>query len=110
MPTIVDALVVTLGLDPAGFVKGQKDAAQSFKKTQDEATAVGKQIENSGKQAAEFFSALRKEVIGLFAAFTAGKGLKEFIADITAGDAALGRMAGNLKTAPETLIFLGTGR
>lgn len=103
MSTIIDALILQLELDPSNFSKGQKQAASDFLKTRDTAQKTAKEIEDAGKRAAEFFSALRREVIGLFAAFTAGRGLKEFIADITASDAALGRMAQNLNQAPGTL-------
>ena len=60
-------------------------------------------MEARGKQAAQFFAQLRTQVIGLFAAFTAGRGLKEFIADVTAIDAETGRLARTLDTTTETL-------
>ena len=33
MPTVIDALTVSLGLDPAAFVRGEKQAMTSFAKT-----------------------------------------------------------------------------
>lgn len=90
---IVDELVVTFGLDPKQFTAEQKKALDAFKKTRDEADKRAKEIAASGKVAAEFFSKLRDQVIELFAIFTAGKGIKDFIQDVTTTTAMLGRMA-----------------
>lgn len=103
MPTIIDSLITTLELDSTKFTQGQKDAAAAFKHTSEEATKRGKEIEAAGKRGAEFFGALQSRVLGLFAAFTAGKGLKEFVSDIVAGDSAVGRFARNLGISTETL-------
>ena len=103
MPTVIDSLIVTLGLDPAPFHKGQKEAASAFSKTKDEAVKSGKSIEKSGKDAAEMFSRLRNQVLALFAVFTAGRGLKSFTEQMTTADAAMGRLARNLGISTSTL-------
>jgi hypothetical protein len=69
--SIVDALVVTLGLDASRFTSGSKQASADLRKTKEDANAAAKQIEASGRQAAEFFKRLRNEAIALFATFTA---------------------------------------
>lgn len=103
MPTVLDSLVITLGLDPSQFTKGQRDAAEAFLKTKEESLRTAKEMEAAGKRAASFFSELRANVIGLFAAFTAGKGLREFVEDMTRGDAATGRFARQLGISTELL-------
>lgn len=103
MATVIDALVVSLGLDASGFTKGQKDTSTALKKTSDEATRTGKEMEARGKQAAQFFSQIKNQVIGLFAVFTAGKGLSSFVSDIVAGDAATGRLAKNVGMSTQSL-------
>jgi flagellum-specific peptidoglycan hydrolase FlgJ len=103
MATVVDALLVTLGLDPSDFVKGQKQATESLKKTGDEADRAAKEMEAKGKQAAQFFAQIKKEVVGLFAVFTAGKGIEAFVSDVVAGDAAVGRLATNIGMTTESL-------
>lgn len=103
MPTVIDSLVVTLGLDPSGYRQGQKNAQADIKRTKDEARAAANDMEASGKKAAQFFGALRTEVVGLFAAFTGGAGLETFTRQTIATDAATGRLARNLGVATEEL-------
>lgn len=103
MPTVIDALVLVLGLDPSGFTKGRKQVESDLAKTRDESVKTGKQIEAQGKKSGEFLGGLRRELIRLFAAFTAGSGIKEFMRNVTSGDARLGRMSTTLKTSTEEL-------
>ena len=103
MATVIDALLVTLGLDASGMKTGQKDTSESLKKIEDQATITGKEMELRGKQMAGAFGQIRNQVVGLFAAFTAGAGIKAFISDVTATDAATGRLAKNLGMSSETL-------
>jgi len=103
MPTVIDSLIVTLGLDPSNFDKGRKEAAANFIKTGEAARKTGADIERSGKNAAQFISQLRTQVLALFAAFTAGRGLKDFIEDTATTDAAVGRLAKVFDTTSEAL-------
>jgi len=93
MPTVIDSLIVTLGLDPSGFKKGQKEAAQALLQSRQNFEKTGREIEHRAKSMTEFMSALRGNVLLLFAAFTGGRGLKQFMSDVTQSNAALGRMA-----------------
>lgn len=93
--TVIDALVVTLGLDASQYVKGQKAAAVALDKTDKAATKTAKDIEAQGKRAAQSFTAIRNEVLGLAAAFIGLRALKTFANDVTRGDAAVGRLAVN---------------
>lgn len=100
---IIDALVVQLTLDQKNFVKGSKDAQLTFKKTKEQVAAAAKDIEASGKKAATFFTEMRKAAVELFAVFEGGKGLKNFLADVTVTDAAVGRTAKTLGMSTEQL-------
>lgn len=107
MATVIDALVVTLGMDPRQFTKGQKDAAAALIKTRQQAQKEGAAIEKSLDKAGESFDRLARNALKLFAIFTAGRAVKDFVRDITASDAALGRLAKSLETTPEALSSLG---
>jgi hypothetical protein len=96
MTTVIDALTVQLGLDPKDFVKGQKEAAASFAKTKDLFKKSAGEVEDSAKKATGSIGGLAKAAIELFAIFTAGKGLKDFIADVTVADSQAGRLARTL--------------
>lgn len=96
MATVIDALVVTLGLDPSGFTKGQKEASAAVARTKNEATGAAKEMEARGAQAAEFFGKIRNAAIGLFAVFTGASSFQQFARQTTTNDAALSRLSRNL--------------
>lgn len=103
MATIIDALVVTLGLQPAGFNKGRAEVSGGLKKTREEARSTGKDLEVFGKHAGDFFSRLRNEAVGLFLAFQGASSVTSFVADLITGDAATGRLAKNIGVATNEL-------
>ncbi len=103
MSTIIDSLLITLGLDASKFNKGQKDVQESLKKTKEGSNKVAKDMEADGKQAAQFFSRLRNEAIALTAALVGANGVKNFVAHIVTGDAALGRFSKNVNMSADRL-------
>jgi len=103
MATLIDALTVSLGLDASQFTKGAKDVQESFKKTREDATKGGKEIETAMKAADEGVRKLLTGFLGLFAVLSGGKALKDFIADTTKMDAATGRAAANMNLSAQTL-------
>jgi muramidase (phage lysozyme) len=103
MATIIDSLAIELGMDATSFEKGMKDVLAGMKKTSDTADRTAKDLEASGKKAAQFFGEIKRQVVGLFAVFTAGKGLSSFVTDIVSSDAAVGRLAKNIGVSTETL-------
>lgn len=103
MATVIDALVVTLGLDPTNFTKGQKQAAASFLATKNEAANTAKAMEQEGQRAAAFFSRLRREAVALYATITGVRALRNFGEDAAASDAAVGRLANTLGIAADKL-------
>ena len=94
--TIIDELVVRLGLDAEGVKKGQKEASDHLRKTREDADLTGKQMAEAGKVASEFYTRLRNEVLAFTAALLGANGVKEFASKITAADAAIGRFSANI--------------
>lgn len=107
MPTIIDSLIVKLGLDPSDYKKGSRDIQDTSRKTKDEVVKSGKSIEETSKKAADSISKLTREVLGLYAVFVGARGIKEFVSDLNSTDAALGRLSRNLNTSPQTLYAWG---
>ena len=104
--TVVDALVVTLGLDAAAFKRGKAEASQATKKLTAEEARAAKEIEDRNKRAAESFKGLRREVLALVALFTAGlgiKGLADFTSDTIKGAIATGQLSRELGMVPGEL-------
>jgi hypothetical protein len=102
IPQVIDSLFVELGLDPSKFTQGQKAAIAAFKKTQDEALRVGKNIEDSGKKAAEFFTGIKTAALGLFTVLV-GTDMAHFARETTATVAATGRLARNIQANTKDL-------
>jgi hypothetical protein len=90
--------LVTIGLDTTGLTEGAKRASVGLDKTKEKATGVAKEMQAQGKKAGEFFGQIRNQLLGLFTAFTAGKGVSDFIKTITSADSAIGRMAKSINS------------
>lgn len=96
MPTIVDELTVKLGLDASGFKKGRVETSAELKKVRDEANTTAKDMQASGKQAADFFSGIKTEVLSLLGVFLGGRGIESFIRETARSLGDLGRVAGSI--------------
>lgn len=102
MPTVVDALVVELELDPKKFDSGRRQAEDSFEKTKLAALKTGKEIEGQAKKTGDAFGLLNKNVLGLFAAFT-GVGATAFLTQMIHADSSTGRTAKTIGMATKEL-------
>lgn len=107
MSTIIDSLVVTLGLDPSGYEKNRKQVNDDTKKLKEKFTELGKTSEQSTKKMDEGFQMVKSTVIGFLAILGAGIGLKEFLVGTMNSQAALGRMSQNLNTSAKDLRAWG---
>ncbi|MDH1171454.1 hypothetical protein [Pantoea agglomerans] len=83
MATIIDALVVTLGLDATGFKKGQKDVKGGLDDTRKQSEQTAKDMEAAGKRAASFFGSIRTELLALVGVTLSVQGFKNFITGMT---------------------------
>src|SRR6516165_10863837 len=104
--TVIDSLVVELGLDPAKFTKGQRDALDAFKKTQGEFDRRLKDLEESGKRAGNSFASITTAAEGLFSVL-AGAGMAAFARDTMNSAAATRRLATNTGLATDQLSTFG---
>jgi hypothetical protein len=101
--TIVDSLIVTLGLDGKDFEKGQKKTQEALEKTRKDADKTARDMEHAGKQAAQFFSKMRNEALAFFAALAVGSGLKSFVENSIVAAAGVGRLSDNLDISTKRL-------
>ena len=103
MATVIDSLIVTLGLDNKDFQQGMKDTEKGLSDTRKNTDRVGKQIAASGKDAAEFFGQMQRSAIKFFAVLTAGRGLINFTRDVVSTGANLSRLSKNLNISADTM-------
>jgi len=107
MATVIDALIVTLGLDSSGFKKGEKEAADAQKRFVRESEVSAKQIAAQAKIMSEGFRRVRNELLGLFAVAIGANGLKDFISNTVKGQAELGYLSKNLGMSARELDAWG---
>lgn len=103
MATVIDQLVVKLGLDSSDFKKGEKELGSSLDKARKGTEKTAKQMKDSGKDAATFFGELQKSALKFMAALAAGRGLYNFVQNTIKGGASLQRLATNLQTTTDSL-------
>ncbi|STU25614.1 transglycosylase SLT domain-containing protein [Klebsiella pneumoniae] len=83
--TVIDALLVTLGLDTSDFRKGQKDVSDDLKKQREDAKKTAKEMAEQGKKAAAFFSSIKTELLALTGVTVTAGGLMSFVKNTTSG-------------------------
>lgn len=81
--TVIDALLVTLGLDTSDFRKGQKDVSEDLKKQREDAKNTAKEMAEQGKKAASFFSSIKTELLALTGVTVTAGGLMSLVKNTT---------------------------
>ncbi|WP_147196050.1 hypothetical protein [Pantoea sp. CCBC3-3-1] len=101
--TIIDALVVTLGLDSSGFKKGQQETKEGLQNTRKESEQTAKDMEAAGKRAASFFGSIRTELLALVGVTLSAQGIKSFITSMTSNLQELGVSSRSLDMSAKSL-------
>ncbi|EPY7161975.1 lytic transglycosylase domain-containing protein [Klebsiella variicola] len=83
--TVIDALLVTLGLDTSQFRKGQQEVSDDLKKQREDAKNTAKEMAEQGKKAASFFSSIKTELLVLTGVTVTAGGLMSFVKSTTSG-------------------------
>lgn len=83
--TVIDALLITLGLDTSDFRKGQKDVSDDLNKQREDAKKTAKEMAEQGKKAASFFSSIKTELLALTGVTVTAGGLISFVKSTTSG-------------------------
>ncbi|MEI7410053.1 hypothetical protein [Pectobacterium aroidearum] len=103
MATIIDSLVVTLGLDSSGFKKGQSEVKKGLDETRKGADQTAKDMEAAGKRAASFFGSIRTELLSLVGVTLSAQGIKNFITGMTSSLQQLGVTSSSLDMSAKSL-------
>ncbi len=89
MATVIDSLIVLLGLDASGYKKGRETAEKETGETARKAKEAADQITKS-------LSEVGRTIAGLFLGFESVSGFTKFLGSLNSGEAALGRTAANI--------------
>ncbi|MDE1905339.1 MAG: hypothetical protein KGH75_02660, partial [Rhodospirillales bacterium] len=101
--TVIDSLLITLGLDAREYQKGSKDAQDALGKFGAESDKQSKLVGMQSKAIAQGFAQVRNEIIGLVAVAMGASTVKDFFAGMVQGQAHLGRLATNLGMSARAL-------
>lgn len=81
--TVIDALLVTLGLDTSQFRKGQQEVSDDLKKQREDAKNTAKEMAEQGKKAASFFSSIKTGLLALTGVTVTAGGLMSLVKNTT---------------------------
>ncbi|MEN6587308.1 MAG: phage tail tip lysozyme, partial [Sulfuricella sp.] len=106
MATIIDTLIVKLGLDSSGFDNGKKKVDSSLKQSGKSAQEAGKQIKQSGKDGASGFEEVSKSALRFFAVLGGTMAIKNYVVQTIEASDAMGRLAKNMGLTVQTVSSL----
>lgn len=103
MATIIDSLLVTLGLDKSSYEKGRAEVKKGLKETGAEAEQTAAKVKKSGKASADSFDAVAKSAAKFLAVIGGAYAIKRFAEQLIESSAALDRLSQNLGTSANTV-------
>ena len=83
--SVIDALVITLGMDAGDYQKKRKEVSAGLKNTREDADRTAKELEAQGKRAAGFFSSIKNEMLALAGVSLSVAGVSAFVRNTTGG-------------------------
>lgn len=107
MATIIDSLLVKLGLDSSEFEAKKSKVDKGLKDTGAEAEKTGSKLKKSGKDGADGFENVAKSAAKFLAIIGGTMAVKRFAQDMIESSAALDRFAKNLGSNVETVTAWG---
>lgn len=96
---ILDAFLVTFGLDTKDFEEGERDVTDRTKRLRDEQRRSFTEIERYGKKTGESIKGLSREVIGLGLAFMGARSITGLISNMMTGAASADRFGERIGVA-----------
>ena len=91
MATVIDSLLIELGLDSSKFDKAQKKSVEELRKFDEANQKTSKNIQRTSKETAQGFEKSRDALISFGIAAFSTSAFTGFVKTMTAGNAALGR-------------------
>lgn len=101
--TVIDTLIIELGLDPKKLTQGQREALQSFKRTTEEAAERAKHLEDTARRVGQVYSNMAREGLKAFGVLAGATGVADFISYIVRTNAAVSRLGQNIGTSAQAI-------
>lgn len=103
MATVIDSLIVQLGLDPKEFEKGANIVVVQMDDVRKRAKKTEKDLAENGKNGSAFFGQMQKAALKFFAALAAARGITTFVTQTVTMGANLSRASRNLNMSANDL-------
>ena len=103
MATVIDAFLVTLGLDPKDFSTAVQQVIKEQEQLRKESEHTAQHMQEQGEKAAEFFTTILEKAGILFGALASFHEMKEFMHEEQEAQITTLRLAQNLKITTEQL-------
>jgi hypothetical protein len=103
MPTVIDSLVVELGLDASKFTLQQREALETAKRLEEQQVKAAKNIEYGAGRASSAIGGIKTQALEMLAVLTGGAGVVTFATQLTHANASLGRLERNLGQSAATI-------
>lgn len=103
MPTVIDSLVVELGLDASKFTLQQREAFETAKRLEEQQLKAAKNIEYGAGRAGSALGGVKTQALEMLAVLTGGAGVIAFANNMTHANASLGRLERNLGQSAATI-------
>lgn len=108
MSTVIDSLVLELGLDSSKFKSGESEISRELSKLREEGRRTGDEVESRGKRTADVFLDMKRQALTALGLFLGGRGAKEFFDYVVNLDASTSRLAKTMNmTTAETSAWQG---
>lgn len=103
MASVIDELIVKLGLDPKDFQKGANIVVVQMNNIKNTANNTSKNLQQQGKKGASFFTELQKSALKFFSVMAVGTAAFRGFTNLISSGAHLSRLATNLGTSANSL-------
>lgn len=107
MATVIDSLLIELGLDTSKFNAAQKKSVEELRKFDEQADKTAKKTQKGAKETGDSFDKTRDALMRFGAAAFGVAGLKNLISSVTSTNVQLGRQAGMLGMSVNSLSAWG---
>lgn len=107
MATVIEKLMITLGMDTSGVKKGTADAQTAVKRTDVEVQKTTRTVKDFGRAGSDAFVSINKSAAAFLATLGGTVAIKNFIRDTTESTASLGRFSQNIGSSVSTVSAWG---
>ena len=107
MPTIIDSLLIELGLDTSKFDSAQKKSVEELRKFDEQQQKTAKKTQDEARKTANEFNKTTQAVLEYFLAYVGVSQIKDFVANTTKANVEVGRSAHLLNMSAQELKTWG---